>query len=414
MKDAARQIVVIGGGPAAVWAAIEAKRKDSSAHVTLVTDEACEPYEKPPLSKAVLVGKSSPEDAPIAGPGGLAKHGVAVRFDARCTAIDCPSRSIVTTDGILPYDSLVVATGSVMRELPVLPIGMPRVHYLRTEAHARAIKADLSGCKRLGVIGGGLIGLEVAASAAELGIEVVVFEVAARIMARACDEETGSFILAEHRARGVKFKMPTAVTGVFSQPDGSLVLQTTDGDTHACDLVLVGAGVTPDDSLAAAARLVVQDGIVVDSQCRTSDPRIFAAGDVTRFAAGYVAAQPQGTIRLENWLHAQEHGGVAGRNAAGGNESYAAVPSFWSEQYDLYIQGVGWSDPAAERVRRSLPGKGTLLLETKAGKITYALGINAQRDLAAIRRLIERNILVDVDALADPAKPFNAMLKAQA
>jgi 3-phenylpropionate/trans-cinnamate dioxygenase ferredoxin reductase component len=414
MEDAARQIVVIGGGPAAVWAAIEAKRKDSSAHITLVTDEACEPYEKPPLSKAVLVGKSSPEDAPIAGPGGLAKHGVAVRLNARCTAIDRPSRSIVTTAGILPYDSLVVATGSVMRALPVLPIGMPRVHYLRTEAHARAIKADLTGCKRLAVIGAGLIGLEVAASAAELGIEVLVFEVAPRIMARACDEETGSFILAEHRARGVKFEMPTAVTGAFAQPDGSLVLQTTDGDTHACDLVLVGAGVTPDDSLAAAAGLVVQDGIVVDSQCRTSDPRIFAAGDVTRFAAGYVATQPQGTIRLENWLHAQEHGGVAGRNAAGGNESYAAVPSFWSEQYDLYIQGVGWSDPAAKRVRRSLPGKGTLLLETKAGKITYALGINAQRDLAAIRRLIERNIPVDVDALADPAKPFNAMLKAKA
>src|SRR5216684_2798831 len=109
MKDAARQIVVIGGGPAAVWAAIEAKRKDSSALVTLVTDEACEPYEKPPLSKAVLVGKSSPEDAPIAGPGGLAKHGVAVRLDTRCMTIDRVARRIVTTAGALPYDSLVIA-----------------------------------------------------------------------------------------------------------------------------------------------------------------------------------------------------------------------------------------------------------------------------------------------------------------
>jgi 3-phenylpropionate/trans-cinnamate dioxygenase ferredoxin reductase component len=414
MEDAARRIVVIGGGPAAVWAAIEAKKKDSSGTVTLVSDEACEPYEKPPLSKAVLVGKSRPEDAPIAGPGGLAKHGVAARLDTRCTAIDRPERRVVTTDGILPYDSLVLATGSVMRELPVLPTGMPRVHYLRTEAHARAIKADLAGCKRLAVIGAGLIGLEVAASAAELGIDVSVFEVAPRIMARACDEETGSFILAEHHARGVKFKMQTAVTGVVPQPDGSLVLQTTDADTHVCDLVLVGAGVTPDDSLAAAAGLVVRDGIVVDAQCRTSDPRIFAAGDVTRFAPGYVTAQPQGMVRLENWLHAQEHGAVAGRNAAGGNESYAAVPSFWSEQYNLYIQGVGWPDQAAKRVRRPLPGKGTLLLETKADKITYALGINAQRDLAAIRRLIERRIPVDVGALADPAKPFNAMLKMKA
>jgi 3-phenylpropionate/trans-cinnamate dioxygenase ferredoxin reductase subunit len=413
MDDTARRIVVIGGGPAAVWAAIEAKRKDASAVVTLVTDEACEPYEKPPLSKAVLLGKSRPKDAPIAGPGGVVRHGVAVKLNTRCIAIDRPSREAITTNGTLRYDALVIATGSVMRALPLLPIGMPRVHYLRTEAHARAIKADLSACKHLAVVGAGLIGLEVAASAAELGIAVEVFEVAPRIMARACDEETGALILAEHRARGVRFEMPTVLMGV-SQHDGSIVLETSDGKPHACDLVLVGAGVTPDDSLASAAGLVVQDGIVVDAQCRTSDPRIFAAGDVTRFAAEYVTAQPQGMVRLENWLHAQQQGAVAGRNAAGGNESYAAVPSFWSEQYDLYIQGLGWPDPGAKRVRRPLPGKSTLLLETKSGKITYALGINAQRDLAAVRRLIERQIPVDADALADPAKPFNAMLKAKA
>jgi NADPH-dependent 2,4-dienoyl-CoA reductase/sulfur reductase-like enzyme len=152
----------------------------------------------------------------------------------------------------------------------------------------------------------------------------------------------------------------------------------------------------------------VQDGIVVDEQCRTSDPNIFAAGDVTRFAT------PQGAVRLENWRHAQDHGAVAGRNAAGGSDSYNAVPSYWSEQYDLYIQGIGWPDPAAQNVRRPLPGKSALVMELKAGRVTYALGINAQRDLAAIRRLIERNIPVDAEALADPAVAFNAMLKAKA
>src|SRR5476651_350043 len=134
----ARNIVVIGGGPAAVFAAIEAK-KDGTANVTLVTDEACEPYEKPPLSKAVLLGKAKPEDALIAGPGGLAAHGVAVKLNTRCTAIDRAARQIVTTGGALPYDALVIATGSLMRELPLLPPSMPRVHYLRTEAHAREI-----------------------------------------------------------------------------------------------------------------------------------------------------------------------------------------------------------------------------------------------------------------------------------
>ena len=403
----AQNIIVIGGGPAAAFAAIEARKRDGSANVTLVTEEACEPYEKPPLSKAVLLDKANPEDAPIAGPGGLAAHGVTITLGTRCTSIDRAARQVVTTGGALPYDALVIATGSLMRELPLLPMGMPRVHYLRTEAHARAIKADLAECKHLVVIGAGLIGLEVAASAAGQGIEVTVIEFAPRIMARACDEETGALILAEHRHHGVDFDLASSVTQVTQQLNGTIALKTSDGELYVADVVVVGTGVKPDDALALAAGLDVQDGIVVDAQCRTSDPHIFAAGDVTRFAT------PQGTVRLENWRHAQDHGAIAGRNAAGANDSYAAVPSYWTEQYDLYIQGVGWPDPAAQKVRRPLPDKSALLLEIKGGVISYALGINAQRDLAAVRRLIERKIPVDAEALADPAKPFNAMLKAK-
>jgi NADPH-dependent 2,4-dienoyl-CoA reductase/sulfur reductase-like enzyme len=403
----ARNIVVIGGGPAAVYAAIEAKRRDATAEVTLVTEEACEPYEKPPLSKAVLLGKANPEDALIAGPGGLAKHGVAVKLGARCTAVDRTARQAVTTGGPLPYDGLVIATGSRMRQLPLLPPGMPRVHYLRTEAHARAIKQGLAACKHMVVIGAGLIGLEAAASAAELGIEVTVIEFAPRIMARACDEETSDFLLAEHQHHGVEFELSTSVTQVTSQLDGSIALEASNGELYVADMVVVGTGVVPDESLAAAAGLAVQDGIVVDAQCRTSDAAIFAAGDCTRFPG------PAGAVRLENWKHAQDHGAVAGHNAVGGSESYNAVPSFWTEQYDLYVQGVGWPDPAAQRVRRPLSGKSSLLLEVKDGLLRYALGINAQRDLAAVRRLIERKIPVDPAALADPAQPFNAMLKAK-
>jgi NADPH-dependent 2,4-dienoyl-CoA reductase/sulfur reductase-like enzyme len=399
--------VVIGGGPAAVFAAIEAKKLDATAEVTLVTEEACEPYEKPPLSKAVLLGKANPEDALIAGPGGLAKFGVAVKLNTRCTAIDRAAKQAVTTGGALPYDALVLATGSLMRELPLLPMGMPRVHYLRTEAHARAIKAGLAGCKHMVVIGAGLIGLEVAASAAEHGIEVTAIEFAPRIMARACDEETGALILAEHQHHGVEFKLSTSVTQVTAQLDGSIAVETSDGELHVADVVVVGTGVNPDDALAVAAGLKVQDGIAVDAQCRTSDPAIFAAGDATSFAT------PRGPVRLENWRHAQEHGAVAGRNAAGASDAYSAVPSYWTEQYDLYVQGVGWPDPSAQKVRRPLPDKSALMMEVKDGVICYAVGINVQRDLAAIRRLIERKIPVDVEALADPAKPFNAMLKAK-
>jgi NADPH-dependent 2,4-dienoyl-CoA reductase/sulfur reductase-like enzyme len=404
----ARNIVVIGSGPAAVFAAMAARKQDGTAAVTVVSDEGCEPYEKPPLSKAVLLGKVRPEDAPIAGPGGLAGHGVMLKLNASCAAIDRAAREIAVAGERLPYDALVVATGSLMRELPLLPPTLPRVHYLRTEAHARLLKSDLEGRKHLVVIGAGLIGLEVAASAAELGMEVTVIEFAPRVMARACDEETSALILNEHQHRGVEVELNTAVTQVTQQADGSLALETSAGELFVADVVVVGTGVLPDDRLATAAGLAVQNGIVVDAQCRTSDPHIFAAGDCTSFPG------PRGPVRLENWRHAQDHGAIAGRNAAGGSDNYAAVPSYWSEQYDLYIQGVGWPDPTAQRVRRPLPGKGALMLEVKDGVVCYAVGINVQRDLAAVRRLIERKTPVDPAALADPAQPFNAMLKAKA
>jgi NADPH-dependent 2,4-dienoyl-CoA reductase/sulfur reductase-like enzyme len=285
---------------------------------------------------------------------------------------------------------------------------MPRVHYLRTEAQARALAAALRAARNLVVVGGGLIGLEVAASACALGVKTTVLEVAPRILARVCDEETGAFIFGEHKRHGVDIRLGVSIADVRPS-DGGIAIGTAAGETFAAELVVVGAGVKPDDALAAAAGLAIQDGIVVDEYCRTSDPAIFAAGDVVRFPA------PHGLVRLENWRHAQDHGAVAGRNAAGANEPYRAVPSFWSEQHDLYIQGVGWpSSQPASRVQRPLPGKRRLLFEIENGMLAYAMGINVQRDLAAARRLIERKIPVDPAALGDPARPIADMLRAKA
>ncbi|HST35473.1 MAG TPA: FAD-dependent oxidoreductase [Allosphingosinicella sp.] len=398
---------MIGGGPAGVFAAIEAKRTDPAAAVTLLTDEACEPYEKPPLSKAVLTGKALPEHAPIAGRGGTAAHSVVLAHTALCTAIDRAAREVVTAAGErYRYDALVLATGSLVRELPQLPLGMERVHYLRTEADARALAAALRQCRHLVVVGGGLIGLEAAASAAELGVRTTVLEVAPRILARVCDEETSAFIAAEHRSRGIDLRTGTTITAVRAAAD-AIAITTASGETIAADLVVVGTGVKPNDTLAAAAGLAADQGIVVDEQCRTSDPAIFAAGDAVRFPA------PHGLVRLENWRHAQDQGVVAGRNAAGRSEAYHPVPSFWSEQYDLYIQGVGWPPPQPdERIRRPLPGKSLLVFDIAGGMLVYAMGINAQRDLAAARRLIERRIKLDPAALADPGRPLASLLKA--
>lgn len=399
-------ILVIGGGPAGTFAAIAAKKQDPAAAVTLLTCEHCEPYEKPPLSKAVLLGNVMPGDAQIAGPGGVAGHDVVLETLAQCTAIDRADRAVALDDGRrLHYDALVIATGSTPRQIPQLPIGMASVHYLRTEADARALQTDLRRSRDLLVVGGGLIGLEVAASAVTLGVKATVLEVAPRILARVCDEHTGAVVHAAHARRGVDIRVGTALAEAALQADERIAAVTGAGDRLVADLVVIGTGSKPDDALAAAAGLATNDGIVVDAQCRTSDPVIFAAGDAVRFPG------PDGLVRLENWRHAQDQGAVAGRNAAGASGTYTTLPSFWSEQYDLYIQGVGWPVQGSTRLHRPLGGDSLLIFEISDGCLSYAMGINAQRDLAVVRRLIERRVPIDAAALADPAQSLAAMLK---
>src|SRR4029077_16809487 len=226
-----------------------------------------------------------------------------------------------------------------------------------------------------------------AASAAELGVKTTVVEVAPRILARVCDEETSAIIAQAHHTRGVDIRVGTAPVALRDLPDGRLAVETQSGGAIDGDLIVVGIGAAPDDRLGKRAGLDTQDGIVVDDHGRTSDPAIFAAGDCTRFPG------PHGPVRLENWRHAQEHGAIAGRNAAGGDVAYTIPPSFWSEQYDMYIQGVGWpvAQPSA-RVRRPSDAGAALLFELDGTNLAYAMGINAQRDLAVAPRLRERRL----------------------
>ena len=185
-----RRIVIVGGGPAGVGAALGARQQDPAAEVMLLSDESCEPYEKPPLSKAVLTGKAMPHEAPIAGPRGVVGANITFKAGARVQTVERAAKSVVTEAGErISYDALVLATGSINRILPIFPPA-PRVHYLRTEQESLALKAALARSRSLIVIGGGLIGLEVAASAAELGVTTTVIEIAPRILARVCDEET--------------------------------------------------------------------------------------------------------------------------------------------------------------------------------------------------------------------------------
>src|SRR5262249_38822298 len=179
-----------------------------------------------------------------------------------------------------------------------------------------------------------------------------------RMVAGLCDEDTSARVDDTHRRHGVDLRLNTVLTHAQAEPDGRIALKTGAGETLITDLVVVGAGAVPDDRLARAAGLRTDNGIVVDGQCRTSDARIFAAGDAVRFPG------PHGLVRREDWRHAQDQGAVAGRNATGANDEYRSVPSFWSEQFDLYIQGVG-SPPANpdHRVRRQSAGASQISFE---------------------------------------------------
>src|ERR1700730_6898741 len=220
---AVRKVVIVGGGPAGVAAALAARGQDAAAEIVLLSEEACEPYEKPPLSKAVLTGKARPLDAPIAGPKGVAGSGVILKLGTCVKEIDRAARTVVSKAGErISYDALVLATGCVNRLLPALPPGANGVHYLRTEAEARALEARLRQCRSLIVIGGGVIGLEVAASAVERGVTTTVIEVAPRMLARVGDSESSAIIEERHRARGVDVRLLTAVRARHDLCDGRI------------------------------------------------------------------------------------------------------------------------------------------------------------------------------------------------
>src|SRR5437899_9363042 len=253
--NAVRKIVVVGGGPAGVAAALAAKQQDAAADVVLLSDEHCEPYEKPPLSKAVLTGKAMPHDAPIAGPAGIAGKGITLKLNARVKEIDRAGKAVTTEAGErISYDALILATGSYNRVLPMFPQG-PGIHYLRTIDESLALKADLARSKSALVVGGGVVGLEIASSAAELGLKTTVIEIAPRILARVCDEETAAIIHERHRKAGVDIRLGTAATALRPLSGDGFEVDTNTGIPVLVDCIVVGVGIVPEDHLAKAAGL---------------------------------------------------------------------------------------------------------------------------------------------------------------
>lgn len=400
-------IVVLGAGQAGYWLVKTLREQDYKGPVTLIGDEPDPPYDRPPLSKQVLVGEAEPQSTWYASPDELAA--LAVEFEAgiRATAIDRERRVVTTSAGAeVAYDGLVIATGARARRLNLPGEETAPVFYLRSMKDCLALREVMTEGRRITVVGGGLIGLEVAAAGVTCGCAVTVVEAAERVMARVVGPEISRFYESLHRKKGA-----TVVTGRMPQSiatDGiGCAIEFADGTAIAGDAIVAGIGAVPDDAIARDAGLATDNGILVDEFGRTSDPDIFAAGDVTNHFNPLLGRR----IRLESWQNAQNQAIAVARGLCGDGVPYAETPWGWSDQYGINLQMLGMPDSFENGLMRGDPAQGSFsIFYLKDGRIGAMAAVGAGRDVSISRRLIAGNVEIDAERLVDTATPLKSLL----
>ncbi|TPJ30784.1 FAD-dependent oxidoreductase [Mesorhizobium sp. B2-7-2] len=405
-------MVVIGAGECGGRAALALRDLGFEGPVTLVGDEPHLPYERPPLSKEAMTGEA-PAIKAIATDALFAERAIRHIHSVRAVAIDRAAHVVQLSDGSsLPYEKLLLATGSVPRKLPMPGLG-GRCVYLRTFNDALAIRAHLSAGNRVAIIGGGFIGLELAAAARKLGAAVTVIEAQPRILMRGVPAEIAEIIHKAHEAEGVAIRTGQGIAAI--DDDGKEVgITLADGQRVVADLAVIGIGAVPVTALAAEAGLAIDNGIAVDEQLRTADPDIFAAGDCCSFPLAVYGGR---RVRLEAWRNAQEQGALAAKNILGGEEVHAAVPWFWSDQYGLTLQIAGLSDEGRSIVRRDLDDGAFILFHlAEDGRLVAASGIGpgnaVARDIRLAEMLIAKRASPAPEALGSQAVKLKSLLAA--
>ncbi len=393
----AKGIVIIGGGQAGLSAAAELRKRKYAGPVTLLAGEDAPPYQRPPLSKTYLSGEMALDRLWLKPEAFYDKAGIDLRTDVRAKAIDRATCEVICEDGArLGYDDLILATGGEARRPPIPGAGLEGVHVLRTLAEADALSAALEQAKTLVIIGAGYIGLEVAASSRKRGKEVVVLEAADRPMSRTASSLLSGWFGAIHRGYGVDLRVGAEVNRIMGE---SSVTGVKVGDeVIEADLVLIAAGLSPNVALAEAAGLDVNDGIEVDEAARTSDPHIYAVGDVARFTLPRYGR----SVRLESVHNAIEQAKAAARAILGEGEPYDPVPWFWSDQYELKLQIAGLIEGADTLVRRGDPEEGKFaLFHLKDGALIACEAVNSAPEFMAAQRMIAAGARPDPERLRD-------------
>jgi 3-phenylpropionate/trans-cinnamate dioxygenase ferredoxin reductase subunit len=398
-------VVIIGASRAGATAAAELRQLAFGGRIVLIGEEVHRPYERPPLTKRLLRGETEPRDAAVFEPRFAIEHDIELRTGVRVDAIDKESSSVVLADGeLVSYDQLLLATGARPRRLDVEGAGLAGVMTMRTLEDMLALREHLGPGYRLVVVGGGWIGTEIAASADQVGTEVVLIEAASAPLESVLGREMGDLFATLHREHGVDVRTDSSV-GAFEGTAAVRAVRLDSGEQIECDVVVVGIGVVPVAELAEHAGLDVANGVVVDSLLRTSDPKILAAGDVA-----LVDHPRYGPLRVEHWENARRQGRAAARTIVGRGQPFDAIPYFFSDQYDLGLEYTGLASPNDELViRGTTSSREFIAFWLDQGRVTAGMNVNVAGIADEIRKLIESEAVIDPVQLADPAVPLDAL-----
>ncbi|PKO49456.1 MAG: pyridine nucleotide-disulfide oxidoreductase [Betaproteobacteria bacterium HGW-Betaproteobacteria-4] len=407
-------VVIVGGGHAAGELATGLREQGWGGQIVVVGDEAHLPYQRPPLSKAFLDGKVAIEGLLLKPLATYEKAHVEFIRGVRVDVIDREARAVHLSDGrSLSYTKLAIATGGRVRALPgedaERAVAAPNFHYLRTVDDALRIRESLIAGARLVVVGGGYVGLEVAATAVAHGLQVTVVEAAPRLLARVTSPEMSAFFEETHRRAGVDVRTGTLVRGFEFDGERISAVLCGDGASIPADFVVVGVGLLPNVELAAAAGLEVDNGIIVDELCRTSDPDIVALGDCCNHPNPVVGRR----IRLESVPNAVEQARTAAATLCGRERPYHMVPWFWSDQYGIKLKSVGLCEGYDRVVVRGVIGAPAFSVFYMNGEYVVAADIvNRPPELLIAKRLVGERPVVDPATLADESVPLIKLLPA--
>ncbi|WP_406435769.1 FAD-dependent oxidoreductase [Streptomyces sp. NBC_00631] len=412
MVDADQTFVIVGGGLAGAKAAETLRAEGFSGRVILICDERDHPYERPPLSKGYLLGKAERDSVFVHEPAWYAQHDIELHLGQTVDRVDRAAKTVRFGDDgtLVRYDKLLLATGAEPRRLDIPGTELAGVHHLRRLAHAERLKGVLAALGRdnghLVIAGAGWIGLEVAAAARTYGAEVTVIEHGSTPLHSVLGPELGNVFAQLHEEHGVRFRFGVRLTEIVGQDGMVLAARTDDGEEHPAHDVLAAIGAAPRIGLAEAAGLELADraqggGIMVDERLRTSDPDIYAAGDVAAFPHALFDTR----LRVEHWANALNGGPAAARSMLGQDAAYDRVPYFFTDQYDLGMEYSGWAPPGSydQVVIRGDAGKREFIaFWVKEGRVLAGMNVNVWDVTEPIQRLIRTGAPVDLDALADP------------